>query len=182
MTTVRVEDTCRVYGQPTRSREVLIPTGIVAWELGTTQRLLTATNSGWKAIEVMIKRTGRNDQDILSLIVRRSDSDQEELYHEDPTSGVLVAGRPQRRPNTVVEAPACGREFISFPLEDQNGTCTEEATVVAKKLWIDQEGVQRALAYHPRYDNDMTFVQDPHTGKWTPTARFALPANTPAAR
>jgi hypothetical protein len=121
----------------------------------------------------MIKRSGRNDQDILSLIVRRSDSDQEEIYHEDPASGVLVAGRPRRRPDTVVEPPACGREFISFPLDDQDETCTEEATVVAKKLWVDQEGVHRALAYHPRYDNDMTFVQNPHSGKWTPTARFA---------
>jgi hypothetical protein len=182
MTTVRVEDTCGVYSQPTRSREVLIPTGIVAWELGTTQRLLTATSSGWKTVDVMIKRSGRNEQDILSLILRRSDADQEELYHEDPASGVLVAGRPRRGANAVADAPAGGREFISFPLEDQDGTYTEEVMVVAKKVWIDQEGVRRALAYHPHYDNDMTFVQDRRTGKWTPTERFALPANAPASK
>jgi hypothetical protein len=47
---------------------------------------------------------------------------------------------------------------------------------MAKKLWVDQKGVAHALAYHPQYDNDMTFVQDPRTGGWRSTQRFAAAA------
>jgi hypothetical protein len=168
-----VEGVRNVDGRHNPQGQVLIPTAVPAWELGTTERLVKATNAGWKAIDVRIKRKGRNDQDILCLIVRDPEVHQEELYHEDPTSGILVAGRPRRELTVVADGPDCKRQFISFALERHDGACSEMITVMAKKLWVDREGVPHALAYHPQYDNDMTFVQDPRTGGWRPTQRFA---------
>lgn len=172
-TMTRVADVGNLDGRHNPQGQVLIPTAVPAWELGTTERLVKATNAGWKAIDVRIKRKGRNDQDILCLIVRDPEADQEELYHEDPTSGILVAGRPRRELTVVADGPDCKRQFISYRLERHDGACSETITVMAKKLWVDQEGVPHALAYHPQYDNDMTFVRDPRNGGWRPTQRFA---------